>query len=586
MDGRESSASRVGQEAVTSALPRDTVEGGQAASTWLADLVAGVSMAGLLLPEAVAYSGVGGMPPQAGLYGLFAGLLLYGLVGKSRFAIVSATSSSAAVLGAATLSIAGQDAALRHALAAGLVLATGLAFVLASIARIGSISNFISKPVLRGFSFGLALTIVLRQLPKMTGSHPAANAAPALAYELFAGLAQWNWLGVAIGLGSVAMLGALARLRRLPGALLVIAVGIGLGQWLHVEAHGVQVVGAIPLSLSAPSLPDLTRAQWLNVGELSLAVLMLLFAESYGAIRSMAIKHSDPVAPNRDLLALGGANLLSGLFHGMPVGAGYSATSANEAAGAQSRKAAWIAAAAVLALVATLLPWIELTPEPVLAAVVVFAVGHNLTIGLFKPYFAWRRDRVVVVAAALAVVLFGVLDGLLAGIAISVAMTMRGLSEPRVSELGQVGTGHDFLAFGAHVDVHRVSGMLLLRPEAPLFFANVDRILEAVRERIASDRPGALVLSLEETPDLDGTSVEALIDFAREMARNNLPLAFSRLKEPVIALLQATLNASGSTLLERGSVADAVDSLGALRSVLGQAAPMAKLASDGDAGSD
>ena len=148
----------------------DADSGAGARVSVVADLVAGVSMAGLLLPEAVAYSGIAGMPPQAGVLALFAGLLVYGLIGRSRFAIVSATSSSAAVLGAATLSLAGHDAVLRAALAAGLVLATGLAFLAAGSMRLGSICSFISKPVLRGFSFGLALVIILKQLSKLTGT--------------------------------------------------------------------------------------------------------------------------------------------------------------------------------------------------------------------------------------------------------------------------------------------------------------------------------------------------------------------------------------------------------------------------------
>jgi len=383
----------------------------QGASLGLADLVAGVSMAGLLLPEAVAYSGIAGMPPQAGVLGLFAGLIVYGLIGKSRYAIVSATSSSAAVLGAATLSIAGPDVALRVALAAGLVLATGLAFVLAGVARLGSICNFIAKPVLRGFSFGLAIAIVLKQLPKMTGVHPQASALPTFTYELISALPHWNWTGVALGLGALLALKALARFRKIPGALFVIAAGIAIGQALDLKSLGVDLVGPFTLSLTAPTLPDLSQGQWLRLGELSLAMLLLLFAESYGAIRSMALRHGDAISPDRDLLALGGANLLSGLFHGMPVGAGFSATSANEAAGATSGKSAWIAAAVVLLLVTTLLPFIQLTPEPFLAAVVIHAVSHTLTLGAFRPYFQWRRDRVVVVCAALAVFLLGVLDG-------------------------------------------------------------------------------------------------------------------------------------------------------------------------------
>jgi MFS superfamily sulfate permease-like transporter len=530
----------------------------QSTPDWPADLVAGVSMAGLLLPEAVAYSSIAGVPPQAGVLGLFAGLLVYRLIGKSRFAIVSATSSSAAVLGAATLSIAGPDAALRVALAAGLVLATGVAFMLAGAARLGSICNFISKPVLRGFSFGLAIAIVAKQLPKMTGTHPQASALPAFAYQLFSALPHWNWIGAAFGLAALLALKTLSRFRKVPVALFVIAAGIALGQWLDIQSRGVDLVGPIKLSLAMPALPDLSRGHWLSLGELSLALVLLLFAESYGAIRSMALKHGDSMSPNRDLLALGGANLLSGLFHGMPVGAGYSATSANEAAGAMSGNAAWVAAAVVLLLVACFLPMIELTPEPVLAAVVIHAVSHTLTLGVFRPYFQWRRDRVVVVAAALAVVVLGVLDGLLAGIAISLAMTLRGLSEPRISELGRLGEGHDFLSCDAHPNVRRIDDLLVLRPEAPLFFANVERMLTDVRERIVAARPRGLVLSLEETPDLDGTSIEALTDFAAEQARSGVTLVLARLKDPVLALLEASLGVTTNTLLESGSVDDAV----------------------------
>jgi len=531
-----------------------------APSPLAADLVAGVSLAGLLLPEAVAYSGIAGLPPQAGVLALFAGLLVYGLVGRSRFAIVSATSSSAAVLGAATLSLAGHDAALRAAFAAGLVLATGLAFLAAGAMRLGSICSFISKPVLRGFSFGLALVIIVKQLPKLTGTHPAADAAPEVAWQLLAALPQWNWSAFALGLGALLALALLARLPRLPGALLVIAAGIGAAQGLGLSARGVAVVGRIDLALALPAPPVLSQGQWLSIAELAIALVLLVFAESYGAIRSMALKHGDPVDPNRDLWALGAANVAAGVLHGLPVGAGFSATAANEACGAASRKAAWVAGLVVLALVALCLPWIELTPEPVLAAVVIHAVSHTLSLAAFRPYFQWRRDRFVVVAAAVLVAALGVLDGLLAGIAISVAMTLRGLSEPRMSELGRRRDGHDYLGL-QHADVARVPGVLILRPEAPLFFANVERMLSEMRARIVAESPRAFVLSLEETPDLDGTTIEALTAFAAEQAAAGRATVLARLKDPVLALLQAAMAGQSGTLLEAGSVDDAVAAL-------------------------
>jgi MFS superfamily sulfate permease-like transporter len=533
-----------------------------ASTSIAADLIAGVSMAGLLLPEGVAYAGIAGLPPQAGVLALFAGLAVYGLIGRSRFALVSATSSSAAVLGAATLSLAGHDAALRAALAAGLVLATGLAFLAAGALRLGSICSFISKPVLRGFSFGLALVIIVKQLPKLAGLRASADSAPAAAWELLARWPQWNASALALGVASLVALKLLARLPRLPGALLVIAAGIAAAQGLGLAARGVAAVGRIDLALSVPSLPALSQGQWVSIAELSLALVLLVFAESYGAIRTMANRHGDTVDPNRDLVALGATNLLAGLLHGLPVGAGFSATAANEAAGATSAKSAWIAGLVVLMLVVLCLPWIELTPEPVLAAVVIHAVSHTLSLAAFRPYFAWRRDRVTVVSAAVAVLVLGVLNGLLAGIAISLAMTLRGLSEPRMSELGRRRDGHDYLGL-QHDGVVPVAGVLILRPEAPLFFANVERMLAEMRARIAAASPRAFVLSLEETPDLDGTTIEALTAFTAEQCAAGRATVLARLKDPVLALLESAMAGQATTLLEAGSVDDAVVSLAA-----------------------
>ena len=540
-----------------------TAGDGTAQAPLLADVIAGVSMAGLLLPEAVAYAGIAGLPPQAGVLALFAGLLVYGLIGRSRFAIVSATSSSAAVLGAATLSLAGHDAVLRAALAAGLVLASGLAFLAAGAMRLGSICSFISKPVLRGFAFGLALVIIVKQCPKLTGTHPTADAAPAVAWQLLAQWPQWNWSAIALGVAALVALKLLARLPRLPGALLVIAAGIAAAQGLGLSAHGVAAIGRIDLALSVPALPALSQGQWVSIVELSLALVLLVFAESYSAIRTMANLHGDTVDPNRDLVALGAANVLSALIHGLPVGAGFSATAANEAAGAGSVKSAWVAGAVVLALVALCLPWIELTPEPVLAAVVIHAVSHTLSLAAFRPYFAWRRDRFVVVAAAVAVVALGVLNGLLAGIAISVAMMLRGLSEPRMSELGRQRDGHDYLGL-QHDGVVPVAGVLILRPEAPLFFANVERMLAEMRARIAAASPRAFVLSLEETPDLDGTTIEALTAFTAEQGAAGRATVLARLKDPVLALLETATAGQPGTRLEPGSVDDAVALLSTL----------------------
>lgn len=525
------------------------------------DAIAGLSIAGLLLPEAVAYSGIAGLPPQAGIIALLAGLACYGLLGTSRFAIVSATSSSAAVLGAATASLAGGDIALRLTLAAGLVLVTGGYFVLAGVARLGNVTDFIAKPVLRGFSFGLALVIILRQLATIAGVHPASSELVWFVADLFGKVGAWNWVGVAVGVAALGLLVVLSRVRQLPGGLIVIALGIAATRWLDLPHYGVGIVGPIHLSLSAPALPVLPRVDWLRLGELGFALVMVLYSESYGSIRSFAIRHGDSVAPNRDLLALGASNLASGLFLGMPVGAGYSGTSANEAAGASSRAAGGIALVVLLALVALVLPSIALTPEPVLAAIVIHAVSHSLQPAAFRPYFQWRRDRVVAVAAVLAVLWLGVLDGLLAAIAISLMMMLRRFSESSVCELGRLGDGHDFVSIKDHPDAKPVAGLIVLRPDEPLFFANVERILHHARHRIVAAGPGvhAVVLSLEETFDLDGSSVEALQAFFGWVAGQGKRLVLARLKHPVHQLLDKVVPAAPSSPTLIGlSVDDAV----------------------------
>ncbi|WP_459572801.1 SulP family inorganic anion transporter [Cupriavidus sp. 8B] len=538
----------------------DATAPGAAPVTWRADLVAGLAIAGLLLPEAVAYSGIAGLPPQAGVIALFAGLLVYGLLGSSRFAIVSATSSSAAVLLAATTAVSDGDAGVRAALGAAVMLLAGGLFLLAAALRLGAISNLIAKPVLRGFALGLALTIVLKQCPKVLDMHPAHGDFLRLAWELLAGWRQWNLAGAAVALVALTLLHLFARWRAMPGALLVIAAGIALDLSGWTQAHGVAAVGNIALQFSAPRVPSLASADWMRMGGLAAALALILYAESYGSIRTFAMRHGDIVSPNRDLAALGLANLASGLFQGMPVGAGFSATSANESAGAQSRRAGLIAGAVVFAAVCTLLPWISHTPEPVLAAIVIRAVGHSLNPGSLKPYFDWRRDRVVAVTAFAGVLLLGVLHGLLLAIGVSLAMLLQRLSRPQVSWLGRWADSHDFVDTARHPEATAPEGLLIARPEEPLFFGNIDSVLGTVRQALAREHPRyGLVLSLEESSDLDGTVLEALGELAVFAKAHGMPLRLARVKDEVRDLLTHARNPALPEEMWRGwSVDDAV----------------------------
>ncbi|VVD74050.1 SulP family inorganic anion transporter [Pandoraea terrigena] len=509
------------------------------------DILAGVSIAGLLLPEAIAYANIAGLPPQAGLIALLTGLVVYALAGSSRFAIVSGTSSSAAVL-AATVGASAGGVGAQVAYAAALVAATGILFLLAGAARLGAMSDFISKPVLRGFAFGLALTIAIKQLPTILGVQSHYSDTLRIAFDLVHQAPSWNWYGVALGVSALGILFGLGRSARMPATLAVMVLGIASGYWVDWQGHGVGTVGLIDLHSMTFGLPRFDRSQWLQTAELAFALMLILYAESYGSIRSFALRHGDIVSANRDLVALGSANLVSGLLHGMPVGAGYSATSANEAAGAQTRLAGLCAAAVIALIVLMMLQQLSRTPEPVLAAIVIYAVSHSLHPNIFKPYWTWRRDRLVVIAALLAVLVFGVLHGLLVSIGVSLILALRNLSEPAVSVLGRLRDSHDFVDISAHMDASPIPGITIVRPEVPLFFANAERVLSKVRLMLRgqSTPVQTVILSLEETPDVDSSAIEALRIFSAELASRGQQLLLVRLKPRALTALERASDAT------------------------------------------
>jgi MFS superfamily sulfate permease-like transporter len=374
---------------------------------------------------------------------------------------------------------------------------------------------------------------------------------------LFKSIDQIQPVTMGAGVAALLLLFLCERVRRLPGSLVVIVLGVAASSWL--AQHGVTLTGAINLipDWSLPVWP--ASSQWVPSIELAAALLLVLYAESYGAIRTFALKHGDPVDRDRDLLVLGVANALSGLLHGMPLGAGYSATSANEAAGARSRLAGLVAAGSLLLMVWLLLRWIERIPAPVLAAIVIHAVSKSWRLAVFKPYLQWRRDRLVALAAVLAVLTLGILNGLLAAIAFSLAMLLRQFATPRLSVLGRLDGGHDFVSVELHPQAAEPEGVLILRPEEPLFFANAESVLALARQQLKR-RAGirVVVLSLEESPNLDSTALEALADFSVWLGARDITLRVARLKDTVRELLlRAALPQLSPQTLNFWSVEDA-----------------------------
>ena len=510
------------------------------------DIITGIAIAGLMLPEGVAYAGIAGLPAGRALAAAIAGALAYGLVGRSRFAVVSSTSSSAAILAAAIAGLTsrgggglvpGADPTMKDALATALVAMVGVFFLGLSLFRLGSLSGFISRPVLRGFAFGLALTIIIRQLPKLLG----VGAAPGPLWRALPHMASQagaiNLPSAMLGLGAVSALLALRRVPQWPGALLVILAGIGVGQAFDLSRWGVSLAGPVALSMPSLALPPLALVPAL--AQLAAPIALILFAESWGTMSSLALRHGDALSANRELGALGLANLAAALAQGMPVGAGFSAGSANEAAGASSRLAGISAAVALLALALCAGPLIARIPEPVLAGVVIAALTHALSPAPIIRLFRLRRDHWIALAAALGVLTLGVLNGMLVAIALSIAHLLYDLAHPSVSQLGQVGDSHDFVDLARHDEAHPMAGVTIWRPNAPLIFANAETVLGTIATQARAAGAPLLVLSLEESHDLDSTAIDALEEFASTLGAAGIHVILARAHDHVREVLTA-----------------------------------------------
>jgi MFS superfamily sulfate permease-like transporter len=445
-----------------------------------------------------------------------------------------------------------------------MVLVSGVMLVVLALARQGQLSTFISRPVLKGFAFAVAVSIVVKQLPDALGFEiPAGHGGDPLRILLFtvANTQLWNLPSIAIALVCALAIAALKRWPQVPGAMLVILLAIAASSVFDLQALGVRQIGEVaPMQLHF-GFPDLVFADWARVGELAFGLVMLVFAESWGSMRSTALAHGDTLEPNRELLVLGACNVSAALFQGMPVGAGFSATAANAAAGAVSKKSGAVALVAVLTTLAFALPALHFLPRPVLAVAVIGALQHALSPKPLVVFWAMNRDRVLLVGAALGVLVLGVLDGMLAAVGLSLLAALQRFSQPVLHELGELGDTRNYVDVHTQPTANVVQGLLILRPEEPLFFGSAERVTSAVLHA-ARARAGvrAVVLSLEESADLDSTAVECLLELDSALQRQNITLLLARAKTTVRELLQAW-NPQGLGREDRlfWSVADAVE---------------------------
>jgi MFS superfamily sulfate permease-like transporter len=519
------------------------------------DVLVGVSVAGLLLPSAIAYAAIAGLPPAPALIATLVGLGIYAACGQSRFAMVAPTSSSAAILGALLISMHSRGTP-PEAISAVAVLATGAFFLVAGLARAGGLASFISRPVLHGFSFGIAVTITIKQLPAMLGVKGGAMAALPLLLSLLRALPHWHFAPLLLGAAALAILGWLRRYPAIPAQVLMVGAGILLSACVDMRAWHVGLVGPIALALPRLSLPSLSPAEWTNIIEVALPLFIILFAESWSSIRGLALPHGDQVSTNRELLALGCANLGAGLLQGMPVGAGFSASSAAEAAGAQSRLAGLVAMGLILVLALWGRGLVSLLPAPVVSAVVIASLFHALDLSPLLRLWRIDQDQYVATAAVVAVLALGVMDGMLIAVGISLLALLRRFSAARVTELGQLGDSHDFADLTRHPDARTTPEILILRPAEPLFFANAEEVLATIAAR-AGRSPRMIILSMEESPDLDSTALDALTALDAGLAQTGQILLLARIKDHIRDELRRVGAAELADQRSYRSVADA-----------------------------
>ncbi|WP_149549206.1 SulP family inorganic anion transporter [Streptomyces marokkonensis] len=509
---------------------------------WLGrDALAAVTVWAVLVPEALAYATIAGVPPVVGLYAAPAALILYAAFGSSRHLVTGPMAATAALSAAVVGEAAGGSSTDFAATTAALAVTVGLAALLAGLLRLGFLASFISEPVLKGFIVGLAMTIIAGQLPKLFGVEGGSGNYFEKVRVLIGDLGATSGLTLLVGLTGLVLILVLRRVARaVPGSLIAVALGIAVSAVFDLADHGVDVVGAIDTGLPSFGFPDVSADDFGDLAAGGVGVLLVAFAEGLGAAKTYAARGHYEVDANRELIGLGAAGLGAGLSSGMVVNGSLSKTAVNWSAGARTQLSGVLVAALTVVTLLFLTGLFEQLPEAVLAAVVIAAVVELVDIRslvslhrvftrrLGQAYgVAARPDFIASVAAMLGVMVFDTLPGLFIGIGVSLLLLLYRSSRPVISELGQLpGNGH-FAALDRHSESRRIPGVVVLRVEAGIYFANAERIRSVVR-RGARTGVTAVVIDAETVPFVDVSAVRMLDDLAEELESLGVRLLLAR----------------------------------------------------------
>jgi SulP family sulfate permease len=511
---------------------------------WLrGDVLAGLTVWAVLVPEALAYASIAGVSPVVGLYAAPAALIFYAAFGSSKHLVTGPMAATAALSAATVGAYASADGGKFLAMTSALAIAVGITALVAGVLRLGFLASFISEPVLKGFIIGLALTIMVGQLPKIFGVPKGTGDFFEQLWDLIGKLGETEGLTLLIGVTAFLLVIVLRRVAPvLPGSLLVVALGIAAVELFDLDQHGVEIVGHIDSGLPSLGLPDVSLSDYGQLASGAIGIMFVGFAEGLGAAKTYAFKNHYEIDPNRELIGVGAANVAAGLASGMVVNGSLSKTAVNGSSGARTQLSALLVAALTILTLLLLTGLFEKLPEATLAGVVIAALVELVDIdslrALHRVYtrrlgeaygVAARPDFIAALAAMLGVMVFDTLPGLFIGIGVSLLLLLYRASRPQVTELGRVpGSDGQFASLARHPQNEPVAGVVVLRVESGLFFANADWVRTRVARAASRDGVKAVVIDAETVAFIDVSAVRALDELTEDLQRDGVALLLAR----------------------------------------------------------
>ncbi len=506
----------------------------------LKDVIAGVVLTTLLVPQGMAYAELAGLPPITGLYTSILCLLGYAVLGPSRILVLGPDSSLGPMIAATILPLmaAKGDAARAVALASVLAIMVAVIMILAAVAKLGFIADLISKPTMIGYMNGLALTILVGQLPKLLGFKVEADGLIQEITGFVKGLANGDAVAAsaAVGIAGVVLILVLQRwLPKVPAVLIAVVLAIAAARVFHLADHGVSLVGVLPKGFPPLTIPSVRLADLgpLFAGALGIALVSL--ADTISTASAFAARSGQEVRGNGEMIGIGAANLAAGLFQGFPVSTSGSRTAVAERAGAKTQLTG-VTGAVLIILMIVLVPGLfRNLPQPTLAAVVITASLSLADIpGTARLWRQRKAEFLLSVAAFLGVALLGVLPGIAIAVALSILNVFRRAWWPYATELGRVEGVQGYHDIRSYPGAGHLPGLVIYRFDGPLFFANATTFRDEIRRLAkAEPKPTWILIAAEPVTDVDTTASDVLTDLDEELNARGISLVFAELKDPV-----------------------------------------------------